>query len=82
MNNSAAMQAMQMQLGGSAAPRLRSSHVRASWTAMPSCTPGAGAAFATGHVSFLGLTNEKTQDVVIAKAENPAYHRQPEEFLT
>ena len=80
MNNSAAMQAMQMQLGGSAAPRLRSSYVRASWTAMPSCAAAQGSTFA-GHTSFLGLTDH-TNDVVIAKAENPATHRQPEEFLT
>lgn len=78
MNNTtmAAMQ-MQAQLGGSAAPRLRSSHVRESWTAMPSCAPGFGLTF--GDTADLGL---KTQATVIAKAENPAYHRQPEESLT
>ena len=81
MNNAAAMQAMSMQLGGLAAPRLRMPEVRASWTAMPSCAPSFGRSFG-GHVSFLGL--EKTQATVIAKAtENPAYdHRQPEESLT
>ena len=78
MNNTtmAAMQ-MQVQLGGSAAPRLRSSHVRESWTAMPSCAPGFGLTF--GDTSVLGLT---AKDTVIVKAENPAYHRQPEESLT
>lgn len=78
MNNTtmAAMQ-MQVQLGVPAAPRLRSSHVRASWTAMPSCAPAFGLTF--GDATFLG---HETQDVVITKAENPAYHRQPEESLT
>ena len=81
MNSAAAMQVMQMQLGGPAAPRLRSSHVRASWTAIESCTPDFGRTFG-GHVSFLGL--EKTQVNVIAEATtNPAYdHRQPEESRT
>lgn len=72
----AAMQ-MQVQVGGSAAPRLRSSHVRESWAAMPSCAPGFGLTF--GDTTSLGLTTKQT---VIVKAENPAYHRQPEEFLT
>ena len=76
MNNHA-VAAMQMQLGGSAAPRLRSSHVRESWTAMPSCAPGFGLTF--GDTSTLGFT---ANDLVIAKAENPAYHRQPEEIST
>lgn len=76
MNNAVAVAAMQMQLGGPAAPRLRSSHVRESWTAMPSCAPGFGLTF--GDTSL----GQKTQDLVITKAENPAYHRQPEESLT
>jgi len=81
VNNAAGMQAMHMQLGGSAAPRLRTPDVRASWTAMPSCAPSFGRTFG-GHVSFLGL--EQTKATVIAKAtDNPAYdHRQPEESLT
>jgi hypothetical protein len=78
VNDAAATQAMQMQLGGSAAPRLRSSHVRESWTAMSTCAP----AFGTGHVAFLGLTQTIDADAIATTKANPAYHRQPEEIST
>lgn len=71
--------AMSMQLGGPAAPRLRSSHVDASWTAVAACAP----AFGTGHVSSLGLTQKTEHGVIAGTKANPAYgHRQPEEIST
>lgn len=91
VSNAVAMQTMQMQPGVTAAPRLRPTSMRASWSAVQasqaSCTHAFGT---TGLGSFLGHTTDEhlidlpfATAVTIAVKANPAYgHRQPEESST